>query len=422
MSRVFFEEVRCRSALNRVRARRMSFDWSLNPYRGCGHACVYCYAREYHRYLERDGGREFEQRVLVKVNVARVLRRELRRRSWRRELVAIGTATDAYQAAEGKYRLTRRCLEAFLAQLTPVSIATKSTLVLRDRELLAELARAAGASVMFSLTTLRPELARRLEPDTPPPAKRLAALAELGRAGVRVGVALAPILPGLTDDEANMEEVCRAAMEHGARFLFASPLRLTPVPRQTYLDFLAGESAPLREATARLYAGAYAPDAYRRMVEQRVEGVKRRLGMNRREAHAPCPMPHRVQLTLGLWASGQRGQQPADGQPVEDDEGPSQEQENGAGGVEVGEELPAAPQHRLSQRAGAHRQHQDHRTHAGGVEDELTHGAQECAQGKAAADHGQEDGQGAAQRGDPVGQAEAEVAAHPPPPGPPHAV
>lgn len=300
MPRLAFEEVRCASALNRVDAPRMPFRWSLNPYRGCAHSCVYCYARQYHQYLERDGTRDFEQRILVKVNVAEVLREELARPAWRRELVAVGTATDPYQAAEGRYRLTRRCLEVFLAQLTPVSLVTKSTMAVRDREILCQLGRAAGASVTFSITTLREELARRLEPDTPPPRRRLWAMDQLAAAGVRVGLALAPLLPGLTDDEENIEEVARAALDHGAQFFFAGLLRLTPVPRRTYLGFLAGARPELVPAMERLYRGAYAPSAYQREVEARVERVRARLGLDRPAGRAPRTVPRPAQLPLGF--------------------------------------------------------------------------------------------------------------------------
>lgn len=301
MPRLSFEETYCKTALNRVQARGMSFNWSLNPYRSCAHACVYCYAREYHTYLERDGTRDFEQRIIVKLNVAHVLREELAAPSWKRELVAVGTATDPYQPAEGKYRLTRACLEIFLAQLTPVSLATKSTMVLRDRALLVDLAQAAGASVMFSITTLDRELVRKIEPDTPPPQQRLRVMEELARAGVRVGVALAPVLPGLTDGEGNIEAVARAARDHGASFFFAGTLRLTPVPRQTYFDFLARERPELTARTARLYEeGPYALRSYQQAVERRVERLKAKVGLAERPAPNRRVVHRERQLSLGL--------------------------------------------------------------------------------------------------------------------------
>ncbi|MFQ5933751.1 MAG: radical SAM protein, partial [Dehalococcoidia bacterium] len=218
-SRVHYEETRCRSALNKVEG--MGFRWSLNPYRGCVHGCHYCFARRYHAYYDLSPGKDFTNIILVKVNVAQVLRKELSRPSWRRESVTLGTATDPYQPIEGKYRLTRSCLEAFVDLRSPISLVTKGTMIVRDADLLAELTRKAGCVVCFSITSLDNDLVRELEPGTPPPQKRLKALEHLVQAGVIAGVLLAPIVPGITDDPESLKGVVKAAAAHGARFLGA---------------------------------------------------------------------------------------------------------------------------------------------------------------------------------------------------------
>src|SRR5215210_623836 len=185
MSKTSRIELTCRTALNRVSG--MPFRWSLNPYRGCTHSCHYCYARATHPYLGLNADEDFETKIVVKTNMPEVLRQELRRRAWTGERVAIGTATDAYQPCEGRYRLTHRCLEALRDFDTPVSVVTKSTLILRDLDLLAELAQGPGATVYFTITTLHPHLWRVIEPGTPPPLKRLEVLWRLSEAGIPCG-------------------------------------------------------------------------------------------------------------------------------------------------------------------------------------------------------------------------------------------
>src|SRR4051794_39832062 len=224
MARAEYRETLCKSALNQVSG--MPFRWSLNPYRGCVHGCHYCYARASHTYLGMNADDDFETKIVVKSNMPEVLRQELRRRSWTRERVAIGTATDAYQPCEGRYRLTRHCLEALRDHDTPVSIVTKSTLILRDLDLLAELAQGPGATVYFTITTVDDGLWRLIEPGTPPPLKRLKVLRRLSSEGVRCGVFLAPILPGITDSAESIEAVAAAAKAHGATSFGSAVLRL----------------------------------------------------------------------------------------------------------------------------------------------------------------------------------------------------
>jgi DNA repair photolyase len=279
MARVRYVEVRCKSALNRVEG--MPFRWSLNPYSGCAHRCHYCYARAY--YAKADFGtpdHDFDRQILVKVNFPEVLRRELGRPSWRAEQVAIGTSTDAYQPAEGRFRLTRRVLESLRDHANPLGMVTKSPLVIRDADLLADLARLAKVRVFFTITTLDPELWRLLEPGTANPLKRLHALRCLRQAGVPAGVLLAPILPGITDSVGSIDAVARAAAEHGACFFGASALRLGPVVKEHYLGFIAQQFPSLLPRYERAYPATYAPRDYQCALDARVDRIRSRHGFD----------------------------------------------------------------------------------------------------------------------------------------------
>lgn len=267
-------EITVRTVLNRVLG--MPFKWSINPYRGCAHKCPYCYARLTHWYLGQDGVNDWSSRIFVKVNAPDVLRGELARPSWRREAVSIGTATDPYQPAEGAYRITRRILQALRDFGTPVCLVTKSTMVLRDRDVLVDLARGPGAFVYFSLATVDAKLARELEPDTPPPPRRLQAMEMLANAGIPVGVLLAPVLPGLTDDEDHLSAVVLAAKRHGARSLGTTLLHLGEVTRQAFFQYLEHKHPDLVPEYARLYRGKYAPRAYQKRVHEVVAALRRR--------------------------------------------------------------------------------------------------------------------------------------------------
>jgi DNA repair photolyase len=277
MARPEYVEITCKSALNRVQG--MPFKWSLNPYAGCAHACVYCYARDhYARSGHGEPGREFETRILVKTNFAEVLRRELGRPRWPFETVALGTVTDCYQPAEGRYRITRAALEALRDVANPVGMVTKSPLVLRDLDILADLAKVARVRVFFTITTVDLNLWRQLEPGTANPFKRLDVMKRLNAAGVRAGVLLAPILPGITDSTASLDAVARAAAEHDAAFLGTSSLRLAPVVRQQYLGFVNAQFPELVERYERAYVGQNAPWEYQRALDERVERVRSRYG------------------------------------------------------------------------------------------------------------------------------------------------
>jgi DNA repair photolyase len=279
MNRVEYIAAPCKSALNRVEG--MPFRWSLNPYRGCVHGCHYCYARATHPYLGLNAGEEFSTRILVKHNMADVLRRELGRASWARERVALGTATDAYQPCEGRFQITRAILKALLDYRAPVSVVTKSTLVWRDRDLLAALAGLPGTRVQFTITTLDRGLWKRLEPGTPPPDKRLEIMRRLTEAGVPCAVYVAPVIPGLTDSEASLAAIAAAARDHGATALWAGPLRLAPLVKEHFFTFL-GETMPeLLPRYERTYPRAEAPPTYRAVLDARIGRILDRYGFER---------------------------------------------------------------------------------------------------------------------------------------------
>src|SRR5438874_11424464 len=237
--RVDYREEPCKVALNRVRG--MPFDWSLNPYMGCVHQCTFCYVRAFERRADRPFDDRYGRSIRVKVNVVEVLRRELARRSWKREPVAIGAATDPYQPAEGHYRLTRGCLEALADAHNSFSIITRGPLIVRDVDVLAQAAKQANVSVTFSIPTLDEEVWRKTEPSTAHPRQRLRALQELADAGVKASVGMAPILPGISDRPEQLREVVRAAREAGAAGIWANLLFLRPGTRQHFLEHLRSE-------------------------------------------------------------------------------------------------------------------------------------------------------------------------------------
>lgn len=257
MGRPKYHEVLTKSALNRVTG--MGFRWSLNPYQGCVHACVYCFARAHAKLADRDPGEGFSSEIGVKVNVPEVLRHELSRPSWQHEQVAFGTATDPYQPIEGRYRLTRRCLEAFRDAWTPVGLITKGTMIVRDVDVLSELAARTDSTICFSVPTVNEEVWRRSEPGTPPPRQRLRALRVLVAAGITAGVGMAPILPGISDSPAQLEATVAAAAEAGAAFLWGNLVYLKPGTREHFFAFLDREYPHLRPRYDALFTGAYAP-------------------------------------------------------------------------------------------------------------------------------------------------------------------
>jgi len=278
---VRYEETECRTALNRV--YDMGFKWSLNPYRGCVHGCHYCFARRFNSYADLDPGNDFSGLVFVKTNVVDVLKEELSLRSWGSETVAIGTATDPYQPIEGKYQLTRGCLGALAERHTPARIVTKGTTALRDVDILVDMAKRAGVSVCFSVTTLDHDMWKELEPGTPPPAQRLHVMEQLVKAGVSAGVLLAPIVPGMTDDQENLEAVVEAAAGHGASFLGTRVLHLQPGTKEHFMEYLETEHPRLYHAYQVLYPAEFAPKQIQQEIRERVDDLKDAYGLREGE-------------------------------------------------------------------------------------------------------------------------------------------
>ena len=276
-----YQEITCRSALNPVKG--MPFDWTLNPYRGCTHGCHYCFARRYHTQFELGSGDEFSSVILVKTNFVDVLRRELDRPSWKRDYVAVGTATDVYQPIEGHYKLTRRSLEALARARTPAGIITKGPMVVRDKDVLQELTRQAGCTVYVSVPTVDEEAWRILEPGTAHPLQRLRAVRELNDAGIRAGVLMNPIVPGLTSQPAKMEETVKAIAGHGAAFMGTNLLFLKDGTRVHFMTFLEKRFPDLWKKYQRLYAGAYASDAYAKEVKGMVKLLQKKYGISKRD-------------------------------------------------------------------------------------------------------------------------------------------
>ena len=276
-----YQEITCRSALNAVEG--MPFRWTLNPYRGCTHACEYCFARRYQRHLELGAGDEFSSLILVKKNFVEVLRRELAAPHWRREQVALGTATDPYQPIEGHYRLTRGTLEALHAASTPVGIVTKGPMVVRDVDLLAEMSRAGRCRVYLSVPTVDDHAWALLEPGTAPPAQRLRALGALRAAGVDAGVLVAPIVPGFTSQPRKLAETFAAAAEHGAAFIGAQVMYLDGGSREHFFAFLRERAPDLVWRYERLYATKHVPRRYANEVAAVVNALQCRFDLQRDE-------------------------------------------------------------------------------------------------------------------------------------------
>jgi len=295
--RAEYREEPCRSALNRVRG--MPFAWSLNPYMGCAHRCTFCYVRAFEARADRPSDDRYGSSIRVKTNVAEVLRRELARPSWEPEAVAVGAATDPYQPAEGRYRLTRGCIEAFAEAANPFSIITRGPLIVRDVDVLAEAARRARVSVTFSVPTLDEEIWRRTEPGTAPPRQRLRALSRLVEAGVSASVGMAPILPGLSDRRELLDEVVREARAAGATGIWANLLYLRPGTREHFLAALERDWPELLPEYEQLYRrGAYLPRRETDPVRERVRLLARSHGIRDRRRVRLEPVPPAEQLRI----------------------------------------------------------------------------------------------------------------------------
>ena len=288
---VTFHEVMARSALNHVPgASSMPFDWTVNPYRGCSHSCVYCFARKTHEYLDLDAGRDFDSQIVVKINVADVLRRELARASWRREPVALGTNTDPYQRAEGRYRLMPGIVSALAESGTPFSVLTKGTLLRRDLPLLTDASQHVPVSIAMSIAVFDDALQKTVEPGTPSAAARLETVRAATDAGLRVTVFMMPILPHLTDSIPAIDDALARIKAAGAARVVFGALHLRPGAKQWFMQWLRERHPELVSSYLGLYPGAsaYAPKAYRTWLAKRVRPLLRVHGLDGRlEDDAP---------------------------------------------------------------------------------------------------------------------------------------
>jgi DNA repair photolyase len=297
--RVEYREEPCRSALNRVKG--MAFGWSLNPYMGCVHRCTFCYVRAFERRADRPSDERYGTSIRVKVNVVEVLRKELARPSWEGEGVAVGAATDPYQPAEGKYRLTRGCIEAFAEASNPFSLITRGPMIVRDLDVLTEAARRAKVSITFSIPTLDEEVWRKTEPSTAHPRQRLRAVKDLVQAGIKVGVGMAPVLPGISDKPEQLREVVRAAREAGATGVWTNLLFLRPGTREHFLENLAEDWPQQLEHYLELYKGrAYLPSADTKPLRQQVSALAREFDVRDRRTNPLDGTRHDEQLALAV--------------------------------------------------------------------------------------------------------------------------
>jgi DNA repair photolyase len=288
-----FIEAECKTIINHVPGNYLPFNWSINPYRGCSHSCSYCFARPTHTFLDMNAGRDFETKIVVKVNAPEVLRRQLAARRWKGEGIAMGTNTDPYQRVEGRYRLMPGIIRALTDYRNPFSILTKGTLILRDLEPLVEASRVTDVSTAFSIGTLDEAAWRASEPGTPHPRKRIEAVRALNEAGIPCGVLMAPILPGITDDPRQLREVVAAAIDAGATHVSPILLHLRPGVREEFLPWLAETYPDLVERYEELYHKPYAPAAERDALGRRVSGLIRSLGGVRPAPAAPLRFSER---------------------------------------------------------------------------------------------------------------------------------
>jgi DNA repair photolyase len=298
-----FYEVRAKSIINRVpSSSRVPFEWTINPYRGCSHSCVYCFARNTHTYLDLDAGADFDRRVVVKVNAGELLRRELAAPKWRGQHIAMGTNVDCYQRAEGRYRLMREILAALRDFANPFSILTKGTLILRDLDLLRQAAAVTDVGLAVSIGFVDERLWRSVEPGTPSPRRRLQVVRQLSDAGFQVSVLMAPILPGLTDHDESIDATVAAVAAAGAAGVTPIVLHLRTGAREWYQQWLAANHPELAARYRELYPrGAYAPAGYQSEVTDRVRAAANRHGLGGRKGNHRQVEPVResvVQPTL----------------------------------------------------------------------------------------------------------------------------
>jgi DNA repair photolyase len=302
-----------RSILNRCDSKRVPFEWTINPYRGCEFACKYCYARYTHEYMELDGG-EFEKKIFVKKDAAALLAQDMRKYSYESrssggmypEHIAIGTATDPYQPAEREHCVTRACLEELAKREgLSISLITKSNQIVRDIDLFKKIAAQSELSLNITVTTLRPRLARLLEPRAPRPDLRLAAVKQLREAGLAVGVSACPLIPGMTDHDGELEAVAAAAKNAGAQWFFSNVLFLMPSSAKQFLPFVREKFPKLAKQYEEWYGkNGYAPEEYRKKISLRMAKIRREYGFVARPWEERTLTTKRPQLSLG-WLAGE---------------------------------------------------------------------------------------------------------------------
>lgn len=297
MQQPLYREEPCKTALNQCKG--MPFRWTLNPYMGCVHRCTYCYVRAYEKRADRPFDDRYGRSIRVKTNVAQVLHWELRRRSWQRESVAIGAATDPYQPAEGRYKLTRACLQELAAVRNPFGLITRGPMIVRDVDVLQDAAARADVSVSVSIPTLDEEVWRKTEPGTSPPRQRLRAVRVLVEAGVQVNVGMAPILPGISDRPEQLEEVVRAARDAGASGIWANLLHLRAGTREHFMAHLARDWPELLPLYRRMYRfDAYLSQEAQAPVLRQVAELRAAYGLADRHREPIKARPVAEQLSL----------------------------------------------------------------------------------------------------------------------------
>ena len=297
--RARYREEPCRSALNPVAG--MDFEWTLNPYMGCVHRCAFCYVRGFEHRADRPSDDRYGTSIRVKSNIVEQLKAELARPSWKRPFVLIGAATDPYQPAEGTYRLTRGCLAALATARNPFGIITRGTLIVRDIDVLAEASRRAKVTISFSIPTLDEQVWKITEPTTPHPRQRLRALKRLVDAGIKAGVAMAPLLPGLSDSPEKIETVVKAARDAGAVSLWGGLVNLRPGTRDHFMNVLDRHWPELLPRYRELFENrSYLPRDVTKPVSDTVNGLKRRHGIADRRAIRLAPPEEPAQLEMDL--------------------------------------------------------------------------------------------------------------------------
>ncbi|MGW6377907.1 Rv2578c family radical SAM protein [Rhodococcus sp. NPDC055112] len=298
---ITFHEVLCKSALNKMPDEStLPFRFTVNAFRGCSHACRYCFARPTHEYLDLDAGQDFDSQVVVKTNVAAVLRRELARRSWKHEHVALGTNTDPYQRAEGRYRLMPGIIGALAESGTPFSILTKGTLLRRDLPLLTLAARQVPVGIGVSLAIGDPDLQKAIEPGTPSPKARLELIRAITDAGFDCNVMVAPVIPYLTDTSRQLDALLGAIAEAGATGVTVFPMHLRGSTRGWFLNWLAEEHPALIRRYRQLYGrGAYVTPEYQAWLRERVGPIVEKYGLGGRSERRQESEPPRARELVG---------------------------------------------------------------------------------------------------------------------------